>query len=248
MIRKVLDSQIRISRWFDGCLPEKYQKDGNYDFVKNLAPSYLTENQLVYDIGGGKLPFLSVEQKQKVNAKVVGVDVDYQELVSAPKGAYDELIVADILEYSGREDADVVICQSLLEHVEDTEKAFKAMASTLKPGGKAILFVPSRNAVFARLNILLPESVKKSALELIYPNTDLNWGFRAYYNRCVPSEFKAYGEKYNLDLTEQRYFYYSGYFNFFFPLHLLWRSWVFLFSTLKGDEGAETFSMVFTKR
>ena len=244
VFRALINSQIWLSGKLDAWLPAQYRIDGNRDFIDSLAPKYLKPNLRVYDVGGGKNPYLGLDDKQRLNAHVIGFDIDQGELERAPDGTYDGVVCADISSYRGNQEADVVICQALLEHVRDVESAFAAISSCLKPGGQALLFVPSRNAVFARLNILLPQGLKKALLHTVFPNTRRDQGFPAYYDNCTPNDFKRMAAANNLSLVEARYFYKSSYFSFLFPLYFLWRLWVLLFRALRGDQAAETFSMV----
>ena len=247
MFRSLIKSQKRLSRYFDTFLPEKYRIDGNQDYIHSLVPKYLKENLTIYDVGGGKHPYLSVDKKNSLSAKVVGLDIDENELGKAPKGAYDKIICADISKFSGNYEADMVICQAVLEHVRDVESAFKSISSILKPGGLALLFVPSKHAVFARLNVILPENLKKNLLHCIYPKTKKGQGFRSFYDHCTPSDFKRMATGNDLSLLEAKYYYISSYFSFFFPAYLVWRLWILLFHFLAKEQAAETFSMVFRK-
>jgi SAM-dependent methyltransferase len=61
------------------------------------------------------------------------------------------------------------VCQALLEHVSDVNGAFESIASILRPGGQAVIFVRSRNAVFARINLVLPEKFKRWILFQVFP-------------------------------------------------------------------------------
>jgi len=141
-----------------------------------------------------------------------------------------------------------VLCQAVLEHVKDVENAFAAISSILKNGGLALIFVPSRNAVFARLNIILPQNVKKAILHYVYPNTARDQGFPSYYNKCTPLEFKQLARDNNFSVIEERFYFKSGYFTFFFPAYLVWRLWILLFHFLLKEQAAETFSIVLKKR
>jgi hypothetical protein len=89
--------------------------------------------------------------------------------------------------------------------VEDVEAAFASITSVLKPGGVALIFVPSRNAVFARLNMLLPQSVKQSILYSIFPEKRKKQGFPAFYNNCTPSGLKKLAAANGLTVIEERY-------------------------------------------
>lgn len=247
VLRALVNSQVWLSRKFDALLPNLYSVDGNRDFLDSLAPKYLGQNLTIYDIGGGKNPYLSPDEKQRIKARVVGLDIDQTELDRAPASAYDDVICADISRYRGQQDADIVICQALLEHVRDVEAAFTSIAGLLKPGGRALLFVPSRNALFARLNILLPQKLKKWLLHAIFPKTRRGQGFPSYYDKCTPADFRRMAVDNEMSVIEARYFYKSSYFSFFFPLYFLWRLWILLFRAIRKEQAAETFSMVLEK-
>src|SRR4051812_9855475 len=102
MLRALLHTQVWLSRKFDRLLPRKYQTDGNSDFVRSFAPRFLFPGAVIYDVGSGKQPYLSAEQKRKLGATVVGVDIDPDELARAPTGAYDATICADVTQYRGK--------------------------------------------------------------------------------------------------------------------------------------------------
>jgi 2-polyprenyl-6-hydroxyphenyl methylase/3-demethylubiquinone-9 3-methyltransferase len=152
-------------------------------------------------VGGGKNPVVAPERKTELDLRVIGVDIDGGELASAPAGSYDQTVCADIGSYQGPGDGDLVICQALLEHVRDSGAALRAIASILKPGGRALIFVPSRNAVYARLNLLLPEALKRKILFTVFPETRRDHGFRAFYDRCTPAGFVSMAAQQGL-LTE----------------------------------------------
>lgn len=229
-------------------VPEKFCVDGNRDFIDSFARKHLKQGQRIYDIGGGKNPYVNRETKDRLALTVVGLDIDAAELARAPQGLYDETVCADITSFSGDGTADLVVCQALLEHVRDVDAAFASIASILKPGGRAIIFVPSRNAAFARLNLILPERVKHWLLFTIFPQAQRDQGFRSFYDRCTPSDFHSIARNYGLQEVDSRTYFQSSYFSFLFPLYMVWRLWVLLFWMVKGDQAAESFSVAFRKR
>ena len=166
---------MNVSKRFDECfLSKKFLIDGNSDYLQDFLPNILEKTPIcstVYDIGCGKNPAISIEIKEKLQAKVIGVDLSANELSQAPSGMLDNCIEANICHYRGTEDGDLLLCQALLEHVPDVEAAFVSMASLLRKGGVALIFVPSRNAVFARLNNLLPQRVKLFLLHTIFTSS-----------------------------------------------------------------------------
>ena len=247
LLRGFIDLNVRMSRAFDRLLPNAYSIDGNQDFVNTFAPDYIRPGLYVVDVGGGKRPFISVETKIALELRVLGVDISQNELDRAPKGAYDEVVCTDITRYRGKGEADLVICQAVLEHVKDVQAALASISSILRPGGVAVIFVPSRNAVFARLNLILPEGLKRRLLHFIYPHMREGQGFPSYYDRCTPRDFCNMAVRSGLVIGENRYYFESAYFTFFFPAHMIWRLWVVLFRSLVGNQAAETFSLVMAK-
>lgn len=248
VLRQFIDLNRIISRSFDRIICEKYKLDGNDFFIQQFVPANLREGLTIYDIGGGKNPFISHERKKALKLKVIGFDIDRCELERAPVGAYDKTVCADITTFKGECDADLVICQALLEHVKSVDKSFAAIASILKPGGLALVFVPSRNALYARLNLLLPEGVKRWLLQAAYPTSCESRGFTSYYDQCTPRDFRRLAVKHNLFVEQERLHYVSSYFEIFFPLYILWRIWVIGFHALAGGQAAETFCVALRKQ
>jgi 2-polyprenyl-6-hydroxyphenyl methylase/3-demethylubiquinone-9 3-methyltransferase len=248
LTRSLIHSQRQLTLAFDRILPRDILIDGNRDFLESLAPAYLTQNAVVYDAGGGKNPYLSRARKSEMELRVVGIDIDSEELAAAPAGLYDRTITADITCFKGDGDGDLVVCQALLEHVRDTGAALSSIASILKPGGRALIFVPSRNAVYARLNLLLPESLKRRILFSIFPEMRRDHGFPAFYDRCTPRQFRRMADANGLDTEECRVYFHSDYFRFCSPLHAIWRLWMLAFRAVAGEQAAETFSLVLRKR
>lgn len=247
MMRAFVALNVRWSNAFDRLLPEELTVDGNSDFKNSFVGDWLRPGMRVIDIGGGKNPFISVERKRALGIHVTGIDIAAGELARAPEGAYDQTVCADIARYRGEPMADLCICQAVLEHVRDVESAFQAIAGMLKPGGVALIFVPSRNAVFARLNLLLPEAWKRRILFAIFPGASRDQGFPSYYNRCTPKQFGALARDVGLEVEQAKYYFVSSYFTFFVPLHLLWRLWMAVFRATAGNQAAETFSMALRK-
>jgi SAM-dependent methyltransferase len=248
IFRTIINLNIVASRWFDKTfLPEYFSRDGNKDFVKNIAPDYLVSNMKIYDVGGGKRPFVDFETKKLLGLYVVGVDISQDELDQAPVGVYDGIICADISRVSGDGDGDLVICQAVLEHVSDTEQAMTSISSLLKPGGLALIFVPSRNAIFARLNVMLPERVKKWLLYFIYPHSMGAQGFPSFYNNCTPRDLIRLAELNGMVVRKSYLYYMSSYFSFLFPLYVLWRLWIVFFKAVSPVQASETFILILEK-
>ena len=111
-----------------------------------------------------------------------------------------------------------------------------------------MLFVPSRNAAYARLSLVLPESWKKWLIRKVMPGSAHMRGFKAYYDRCTPRQFRAMADRCGFEVEEVKCYFISSYFSHFFPLYVLWRCWMRLFHLFNGENAAETFTMVLRKR
>jgi 2-polyprenyl-6-hydroxyphenyl methylase/3-demethylubiquinone-9 3-methyltransferase len=248
LLRRATRLQTSLSTAIDQLLPPRYRVYGRQHYRETVVPRYLSRGQTVYDVGGGANPFLAPETKARLGTRVVGLDISASELQRAPEGSYDESRCADISAFRGGGDADVVICQSVLEHVRDVRAAFHSLSSILKPGGRALLFVPNRNSLFARLNRLLPESVKRGILFALYPQKQLTSGFPAFYDRCTPSDFRAMADECGLVVEKEEHFYMCSYFFGILPAYVLWRIWILAGERLFGAQASSTFCMVLRKQ
>lgn len=249
VISGFLSANQAASLWLDRMfLPDRLRQDGNKTFQVEIVPKYAASAMRIYDLGGGSQPYFSVDQKASLSLHVTGLDISAEELDASPQGAYDQKIVADLVDFKGSGDADLVICQATLEHVPNTAGAIRAISETLAPNGKALLFLPSRNAVFARLNLMLPETLKKRLLFAVFPHKAQGHdGFKAYYDRCTPHQIADLARHNGLNVLEQKLFWISSYFTVFTPVFLLWRCYQGLAYLTLREQAAETFIIVLQK-
>ena len=249
LARGFIEANRALSRGLDRLLPRSFSQDGYQTFLRALLPSLLQRDAKVYDLGGGSLPCLSLAQKREWNLTLIGLDIDADELARAPSGIYDEAICADISRFRGRGDGDLAICLASLEHVRDVRGALASLATIVRPGGRAALFVPCRNALFARLNLFLPQRLKERLLFAIFPETaDGHQGFEAFYDACTPREIADLARASGFVVEVQRCFWMSSYFSFLFPLYLCWRLWTVCARACVGAQAAETFLVVLRRQ
>jgi 2-polyprenyl-6-hydroxyphenyl methylase/3-demethylubiquinone-9 3-methyltransferase len=248
IIKSFIDANVRVSQAIDRLLPTAARADGNKTFIAEYLPRAMREGHTIYDLGGGSRPCVDLETKRRLHMKVIGVDVSADELAAAPAGVYDEEIAADLCTFIGPANADGVVCQALLEHVPDGAGAIRAIATTLKPGARAYIFAPSRNAIFARLNLLLPQKLKQRLLFLLFPHkAEGHDGFLAYYNRCTPRDVEKLAAANGLLVEERRLFWISSYFAVFAPAYLAWRIIQGGIYLLLRENAAETYIYVLRK-
>nr|WP_246771159.1 methyltransferase domain-containing protein [Aestuariivirga sp. YIM B02566] len=246
--RTFLKANRAASCWIDSFLPDHVRQDGNQAFLRDVLPRALRADITVYDLGGGSRPCVDRELKDRLGLRLVGLDVSGEELAAAPVGTYDQTIVADLCTFTGTAAADSVICQATLEHVPDTVGAIRGLATCVRPGGAVYLFAPCRNAAFARINLILPEGLKRFLLFRLFPEKATGHdGFKAFYDHCTPGQIEAIARRNGLEIEERRLFWTSSYFFIFTPAYLLWRAWQGLSYMVLGKDAAESFVYVLRK-
>jgi SAM-dependent methyltransferase len=216
-----------------------------HDFAHRVVPEMLRAGMHVWDVGCGSRTVVAGTTKKALRLKVTGLDVDQSELALMEPGVCDETVVADLCLFRGDGSADLVLCQDVLEHVADVNRAFAGLVSIVKPGGKIAICAPCRNALFARLNLLLPECAKRSLLYWIWPRkADGHSGFPARYDRCTINDFTALADAHGLEVCELRAYWRTTYFTFLLPLWALWRAWQIVARAAVGDQAAEGFVLI----
>lgn len=192
----------------------------------------MREDCVVLDLGAGAEPTIGVDDRL-ATCTYVGLDVSRAELLRAPTGSYDEIVVVDATELRPELEGrfDLVVSWFALEHVKPLEQAVRNVRSYLRPGGRFVAYCSGRFAVASVLNRMLPESVANRLLrgligraeESIHP---------AYYDHCW---YSALGELF-IDGWERSEIVprYTGgkYFRFSRPIHaiylvyeeLIWRA------------------------
>lgn len=251
-LRGFMQWNRRISKRFDEYfIPSHWRVDGLRDYHEAVVPPLLKHARIVHDVGGGKLPYLgSVVPKMK-DQTLIGFDIDEQELLRAPKGVYDSWVVGDIGSSAlpkPRRKADLVICQVVLEHVQDNMASIKNIVENTRKGGTVTLFVPSRNAAFARLNALLPQRLKERILFGVFPEARHAQGFPAYYHLCTASQMSKILEDNGCEIVDQRDYYQGYYFSFFTPLHVIWRLCQAIAYLFTKNRSADFYCLVAVKR
>jgi 2-polyprenyl-3-methyl-5-hydroxy-6-metoxy-1,4-benzoquinol methylase len=247
VLQTLHQSQVLAARRIERLVPDRLTADGQQAFIDQLVPMYLRPGQTIFDVGGGKRPYLDADRKALFRATVIGLDIDGDELVRAPNGCYDRTVMADIATYQGNGEADLVICQAVLEHVQNVPGAMAAIASILAPGGRALIFVPCRNALFARLNVVMPEGLKQSLLKRTDDRQSAAQGFPSFYRSCTPSSLSELASHAGLVVERREIYWHSSYFYHLLPAYLLWRGWSLAAWAGKREDFCETFTLVLRK-
>jgi len=246
LLRRFVASQIAACKAIDRRFFGSLTVDGNGEFCK-LVRQMVGPGSSIADIGGGKTPVFTAEETAVNRLRVTGIDIDPGELARAPAGTYSQVVVSAIEDCKGPPVHDFVLAQSVLEHVRDGKAAAAGISALAKPGASIVTFCPCKRAWFARLNRVLPESLKRAILFAVFPEKRERQGFPAYYDGCSPSEMTENMAAAGVSVTEIRYFYVSSYFMCFVPLYLLWRMVNYPLIRMFPARYCETFIFVGTR-
>jgi SAM-dependent methyltransferase len=246
-LRRFLDWNQRVSRWqrsLVGRLVPGTSRDGPTDFRDRVLPGLLKPGLRVLDVGGGKYPAITVDTKRRLGLHMVGLDISKDELVHAPAGAYDDIVVGDIATVSIPGTYDLVFSRTLMEHVRDPGAAIANLAGALAPGGIMAHVVPCGNAPFAIVNRRLGNRAARRLLFAIFPHKARNSGFPAYYRDCTPGALSRLCQASGLTVVEVIPYYRSDYGAFFVPLNTVELLRQALMAGLRLQNFAEGFSLV----
>ena len=201
----------------------------------------------VLDVGGGKWPLIDQITKQRLNLTITGLDISANELAAAPPGSYDRTIVGDVASVVLAERYDLILSQTVLEHVRDTRAAIANLSSALAEGGIMAHSLPCAYAGYTLLSRLLGNRLGPRLLWALYPESRSTSGFRAYYRECTPRRMQRVCEEAGLEQIEITPFFASEYFRFFVPLYAAELARQLLLMRLGAENLCETFTVVARK-
>jgi ubiquinone/menaquinone biosynthesis C-methylase UbiE len=171
--------------------------DGIYS-IKLVSPTYRTrmrsmvdalgpaEGMLVLEVGCGTGEYSRLIASY--GAEIVSVDIEKESVsraLASGCGRKTHYVLADAQNLPFREDAfDRTFSTEVMEHVEDDEAAAAEMFRVQKPGGIAVIEVPTKTPPFRD-----PLSTLWSALtgRRVVAIPDRMWGHRRFYTRHTAS-------------------------------------------------------------
>ena len=108
-------------------------------------------------------------------------------------------------------------------------------------------FIPCRNALFARLNLLLGNERARKILFAVQPGKTTTSGFKAYYDRCTPTRMSQLCTDNGLQIDQLNAYFSSDYCSFFAPLYSLDMLRQLTTQMLRQRDLAESFVIVASK-
>lgn len=181
--------------------------------------SELRPGSVVIDVGGGRHPAIR-RPDLPPDATYIGLDLSERELMAAPPGSYDRVIIGDVVERQPHlEDcADLVVSWQVLEHVAPLAVASANIHYYLRPGGLLVVQLSGGRSAFALINRMIPDRLAKVAMKRLL-RRDPESVFPAPYDRCTYSALSQTLEDWSDARIVPRY---RGaqYFGFLTPLQI----------------------------
>lgn len=175
-----------VAATFRRSLPPRYSQPYRATFDQRVQ-SALRPDLAILDVGAGRQPTVPVADRPP-GCTYVGLDVSESELGRAGVGAYDDVVVRDVLEretsLEGR--FDLILSWQVLEHVTDLDSAMQNLHSYLRPGGRLIAQFSGGRSAFAIANKALPDRARMWVLTRLV-GKDPGRVFPAYYDQCWDS-------------------------------------------------------------
>jgi SAM-dependent methyltransferase len=151
-----------------------------------------TNAQHVLEIGGGRSPFLTLDEAAEHDFEYTVNDIEEAELARAPAGF--RTLCFDVARALPPEipagTFDVIFSRMVFEHVRDGRTAWRNLCHLLAPGGVGFAYVPTLYSPPFLVNALLPNFASAPILRLINAdrNHDKEPKFPAYYDMCRASQ------------------------------------------------------------
>jgi SAM-dependent methyltransferase len=170
-----------------GELPPRYTERFRARFDARVRPALRDEVQIM-DVGAGRRPTIPVYDRPP-RSRYVGLDASRAELELAAAGAYDEIIVADVVDHlpALEERFDLIVSWNVLEHVSRLEPALANLRSYLRPGGRFVAQFAGALAAHSLLNRVIPGALAARAVERLM-NRPRDTVFETHYDHCRYSE------------------------------------------------------------
>ncbi len=191
-------------------------KDPQQDLKSIINDNISNEEKLnILEIGGIDRPILS----KSPNYIYTGLDIEKNENCNF---LYDNFYVQSIEnEIKGK--FDMIISSTLMEHVENNDKAFTNIFNSLKKGGGTFHYIPSKNHFYSIILRIVGPRLQRIIIKHLRPQASLEiTGYPAYFHRCCEIDLRKLLQKIGFkDIKIIAYFKAGDYFAFFTPLYLL---------------------------
>ena len=201
--------------------------DGTIEFYNRIC-SLINENSTVVDFGAGRGSWINDKceyrlktrtLKNKVN-KLIGIDIDEEVLQN--KSTHQNFILKEKIPLPDNS-VDLVICDWVLEHVENPSEFYYEINRILKPNGFFVARTPYKYSYLALIAKIVPNKLHKLVVSYIQKEREKEDVFPTYYRlntkKKISKVFKNF-ENYSYFKTPDPAYYFNNRI-FFFLFELL---------------------------
>jgi SAM-dependent methyltransferase len=163
--------------------PDRYALEWRAEFDRRVADA-LAPDQSILDVGAGREPTVPLASRP-AGCRYVGLDISRSELERAPRGSYDELVVADVTQPlpALADRFDLVLSFQVLEHVKPLELAMENLRRYARPRGRLVAQLSGTFSPFGLANRLIPQRTSMWLMRQLL-HRDPETVFPAHYDRC----------------------------------------------------------------
>lgn len=161
MVNNAVEWHDLIAEDFDSGYARSENFKDRLDKFCHLIKSFSSSTKRVIDLGCGAGIFSLYAAS--LNDQVIGIDgSDSMISICKKKAAATELInidfkVADITKLSNEtlDPADLIICSSVLEYIDNLESSVTLIDNLLRPGGTAIVSMPNKSSFYRKMEKII---------------------------------------------------------------------------------------------
>ena len=215
-VRKFVSFNRRLSKVLDKKFPNFFGRTRNHHkdlkhHINELVQ--IKKGCRVLEVGGVDRPLLDKGE----HFHYTGLDIEWR---SDCDFLYDEFITQSITSPISKK-FDLIISNTLFEHVEDNTKSFNVMFDALNEDGFMLHYIPSKNQFYSILTRMVGPTLQNLLIRYLRPNAMKGTGYRTYFDRCSPNEMESLCKKVGFcDVQIVPYYRATDYFAFFLPFYI----------------------------
>ena len=215
MLRKIIALNVRCAKWLERKFPQIFGPETFDELAHRIALDIkMRSPAAILEIGGIDRPLLALSPAYEY----IGLDIEERPDCYR---VYDKFLVQSIEKSVGIK-VDMVVSQTLLEHVRDNEASARSMYETLNSGAIMHHYVPSKWHPYSIALRLVGDKLQLKLLSILRPDALGIAGYPAFFDHCSPSGMSRLFERRGfVNISVKPSYNAKDYFFFFLPAFVL---------------------------
>ncbi len=210
-VRTNRDLSIQLREQVDFFYEENF-----YEYLRETLEDALQSNkkQTILEVGGADRPFLKKNKTYEYHGLDVAGDFAF-------KDKYDFFYIQPV-EKNIPNKYDLVFSVSVIEHISDNRRCFKAIYDSLLTNGKTIHYFSCKNHPFSLITRSVGHKWQNILIQYLRPEFADLTGYKTYYDKCSKRDMEKLLTEigYN-NIKIKCFFGAADYFGFFLPFFAL---------------------------